>query len=67
MKWLMYVGAHFVPIAHLFICKKFMQLNIKLFNFKINFRKLMNDFVARFFRFSVVSSALIPSLLGMLV
>ena len=64
MKMFAYVGAHFVPIAHPFICKK---LNIKLFNVNINFTKLMITFVGRFFRFSVVSTALIPSLLGMLV
>ena len=62
-----YAGVHFVPIAHPFICKKFMQLNIKLFNASINFRKLLVTFVESFFCFSVVSTALIPSLLGMLV
>ena len=67
MKIFAYVGAHFVPIAHSFICKKFAQLNIKLFNVNINFRKLIIIFVGRFFRFSVVSTALIPLLLEMLV
>ena len=41
MKIFAYVGVHFVPIAHPFICKKFVQLNIKLINVNINFRKLM--------------------------
>ena len=62
MKIFAYVGAHFVPIAHPFICKKLVQLNIKLINVNINFRKLMITSVWRFFRFSVVSTALIPSL-----
>ena len=60
------VRAHFVPIAHPFICKKFVLLNIKLFNVIINFRKLMITFVWIFFGFSVVSTALIPLFFGML-
>ena len=43
------LGVHFVPISHPFICKKFVQLNIKLFNVNIDFRKLMITFVGRFF------------------
>ena len=43
------LGVHSVPIAHPFICKKFVQLNIKLFNVNINFRKLIITFVWRFF------------------
>ena len=66
MKMFAYVGADFVPIAHPFICKKFVQLNIKLFNVNINFIKLIT-FAGRFFRFSGVSTALTPSLLGILV
>ena len=64
---LAYIRAHFVPIVHPFICKKFALLNTKLLNVNINFRKLMIAFVGRFFRFSVVSTALIPSLLEMFV
>ena len=40
-----YVGTHFDPIAHPFICKKFVQLNIKLFNVSINFRKLLTSWI----------------------
>ena len=68
MKMFAYDGAHFVPMPHRFICKEFVQLNIKLFNVNINFRKLIITLVGRFFRFGVVSMALlIPSLLGRLV
>ena len=55
MKMFAYVGADFVPIAHPFICKKFVQLNIKLFNVNINFKKLMITFPGRFFRFGAGS------------
>ena len=57
----------FVPIAHPFICKKFMELNIELFNVNINFKKFMITFLWRFFRFGVASTALIPSNFGTLV
>ena len=45
VKMFTYVGVHSVPIAHPFIYKKFVQLNIKLFNVNINFRKLIITFV----------------------
>ena len=67
MKMFTYDGTHFVPMPHCFICKEFVQLNIKFFNVNINFRKLIITLVGRFFRFGVVSMALIPSLLGTLV
>ena len=49
MKMCSYVGARFVPIAHPFVCKKFVQLNIKFFNVNINFRKLIITFVEHSF------------------
>ena len=57
-----YVGVHFISLAHLFHCKKFEELDIKLFNVNINFKKLMVNFVCRFFHFGVASTALSPSL-----
>ena len=45
MKMFAYVVAYFVPIEHPIICRMCVQLNIKLFNVNINFKKLMISFV----------------------
>ena len=70
MKMLAYAGAKIVPMAKLFICKYLLQLNTKLFNFRINDRKLVVTFVATVLlgKFSKdILTALIPSELRILV
>ena len=70
MKMLAYAGAQIVPMAELFICKYLLQLNTKLFNFRINDRKLVVTFVATVLlgKFSKdILTALIPSELRILV
>ena len=62
-----YVGPHFVSIVHAFISKEIVELNVKLFNVNIIFRKLMITFVLIVFCFSVALAALTPSILGTLV
>ena len=44
-----YIVANFILIEHRSISKKFVQLNIKLLNVSINFRKLIITLDRRFF------------------
>ena len=70
MKMLAYPNAQIVPMAQTFICKLFLQLNTRLFNVRINDRKVVITFVATVLqgKFSQdVLTALIPSELGILV
>ena len=63
MKMLVCAGAQIVSITQPFICKQFLQLNLKLFNVKINDRKVAIAFVATVLlgKFSKdVLTALIP-------
>ena len=45
MKMFAYIWTRFVPVAHPFFAKRFVQLNVKFSNVNINFRKLLITFV----------------------